>query len=315
MLPFIVRRIGAAIVTLLVSSFVVFSALYVAPGSPLSLLTGGRSLPPETIAMLTSQYRLDDPFLVRYWTWLSNVIQGDFGESLQFRQDVWTILQPRIGITAMLIAYAALLMIVSGVGAGVVASLRKGAVDTLVLAATAIALATPVFVSSIALVFVFSVELGWFPTAGAGGGLGDRLYHLTLPAIALAISGMGYVARITRSAMSSELANEHVEMARSRGIPERTVIRRHVLRNAMIQITTVSGIGIAGLVASSVVVEHAFGIGGLGSYLVRAVSAQDFASVQAIMLLLVAAFIVINTVVDVAYAALDPRIELRRAAR
>lgn len=315
MVAFLSRRLLAAVVTLLVSSFVVFSALYLAPGSPLSLLTGGRSLPPDAIASISAQYHLDDPFLQRYWYWLTDALSGNLGESLQFRQEVWPLLQPRIGVTLLLLGYATLLMVLFGVGLGVLSALRKGATDTAVLAGTAVWIATPPFVTSLVLVFVFSVELGWLPTSGAGEGVAGRLEHLTLPALALALSGMAYVARITRSAMNAELVNEHVELARSRGIPERTVIRRHVLRNAMIPITTVSGISIAALVAASVVVEHAFGIGGVGSYLVQAVSGKDFAVVQAIMLLLVAAFIVINTLVDIAYALLDPRIELKGAAR
>jgi peptide/nickel transport system permease protein len=310
MVRFLARRIFGAIVTLFVTSFVVFAALYVAPGNPLSLLTGGRSLPPETLKSIEAQYHLDDPFLQRYWTWLTDALHGNFGGSLQFRQDVWSLLEPRVGITVTLLAYAALLMVIFGVGLGIIASLRKGAPDTMILAATSVLVATPVFVTSIALVYVFGVELGWFPTSGAGVGFADRLWHLTLPAIALALSSMAYVARLTRSAMNAELEKEHVEMARGRGIPERLVIRRHVVRNAMIPITTVTGISIAALIAADVVVEFAFGIGGVGSYLITAVTGKDFAVVQAIMLLMVASFIVINTLVDITYALLDPRIDL-----
>ena len=313
MVSFLSRRILTSVITLLVSSFVVFGALYLAPGSPMALLTGGRSVPPETIAEITAQYRLNDPFLERYAAWLGDAVRGDLGESLQFRQEVWPLLQPRIGITATLIAYATLLMVVFGVGAGLLAGLRKGRTDTAVLAVSAVTIAMPVFVTSTLLVYLFSVELGWFPASGAGEGFLGRIEHLTLPAIALALSGVAYVARITRSAVNAELENEHVETARSRGVPESAVIRRHVLRNAMIPITTVSGISIAALVAAAVVVEHAFGVGGLGSYLVQAVEGKDFAVVQAIMLILVAAFIVINILVDVTYALLDPRIELQES--
>jgi peptide/nickel transport system permease protein len=160
------------------------------------------------------------------------------------------------------------------------------------------------------LVYVFAVKLGWFPASGAGAGLADKLYHLTLPAIALAFAGMAYISRVTRSAMNAELVHGHVDMARSRGIPESLVIRRHVMRNALVPVTTVVGISIAALIAGDVVVEQAFSIGGLGSFLVSAVTGKDFAVVQAIMLILVLVFVVVNTVADVIVANLDPRIRL-----
>ena len=133
---------------------------------------------------------------------------------------------------------------------------------------------------------------------------------MTMPAVALALSGVAYVARLTRAAANEELRREHVDTARGRGIPERLVIRRHVLRNALIPITTVAGLTIASLIAGTVVVENAFALNGLGSYLVEAVGQKDIPVVQAICLILVAAFIVVNTVVDILYAVIDPRIEV-----
>lgn len=312
MTGFVARRIFAGLVTLLVSSFVVFGALYLAPGSPLALLTGGRSLPPSEIASISAQYHLNQPFLDRYWFWLTNVVHGNFGQSLQFRQDVASLLGPRIATTIMLVLYAGIVMVLLGVGSGVLASLRKGRADTSVLAITSLGMATPVFVTSLLLVYVFAVKLGWFPASGAGSGFGDKLYHLTLPAIALAFAGMAYISRVTRAAMNAELVQGHVDMARSRGIPEPLVIRRHVMRNALVPVTTVIGISIAALIAGDVVVEQAFSVGGLGSFLVMAVTGKDFAVVQAIMLILVLVFVVVNTVADVIVARLDPRIRLTR---
>lgn len=312
MTGFVVRRVLAGFVTLLVSSFVVFAALYVAPGSPLALLTGGRSLPPSEIASISAQYHLNQPFLERYWHWLINVAHGNFGESLQFRQDVASLLGPRIVTTLMLVVYAGIVMMVLGIGSGVIASLRKGKVDTSILAVTSVGMATPVFVTSLLLVYVFAVKLGWFPASGAGTGFADKLYHLTLPAIALAFAGMAYISRVTRSAMNAELVQGHVDMARSRGIPEPLVVRRHVMRNALGPVTTVVGISIAALIAGDVVVEQAFSIGGLGSFLVAAVTGKDFAVVQAIMLILVLVFVVVNTIADVIVANLDPRIRLHQ---
>jgi len=157
---------------------------------------------------------------------------------------------------------------------------------------------------------VFTLTLHWFPAIGAGSGFTDRLWHLTMPAVALALAGTAYVARLTRSATNEELGREHVDTARGRGVPEPLIIRRHVLRNALIPITTVAGLTVAGLIAGSVVVENAFALNGLGSYLVTSVEQKDFPVVQAIALLLVAAFVVVNTIVDALYGLIDPRVRV-----
>ncbi len=159
-------------------------------------------------------------------------------------------------------------------------------------AATAFGIATPAFVAAIVLITVFAVNLGWFPVFGSGEGFWDRLWHLTLPAVALAFTWCAYVTQITKASVREELGREHVETARSRGIPWPLIVRRHVFRNALIPITTVAGLTVAGLIAGAVVVEQAFGLNGMGSFLVQSASQKDFAVVQAISLLLVTAFVV-----------------------
>jgi len=308
MLPFVLRRLAMLVVALLVSSFVIFAGLQLAPGNPLAALSGGRSLPPEAAAALRAQYRLDDPFLAQYWHWLTNAVQGDLGQSIAQRQDVASIIGERVGVTAELVVLAAILILVSGVGLGIVAGLRRGAVDGAVLIGTTVLAAIPSFVAAIALLSVFAVELGWFPAIGAGAGFGDRLHHLVLPAIALAASSMAIVARVTRVSVREELGREHVQTAVSRGIPWRLVIRRHILRNAAIPIATVCGITITSLIALSAVVERAFSLNGIGATLVQAAASKDLALVQGIALVLVAAFVIANTLVDVLYALLDPRV-------
>ena len=163
-------------------------------------------------------------------------------------------------------------------------------------------------VLSVVLIALFAVELGWFPVFGAGQGLADRLYHLVLPAIALALSGQALVARVTRAAVKEEAVREHVETARGRGLPDRVVLRRHVLRNALIPITTVGGVTVAALLTGSVIVEKAFGLGGLGSLLITSIQAKDYAVVQIIALVFVGTFVVVNTLIDLLYVAIDPRV-------
>src|SRR6266508_3944547 len=279
------------VATLLVSSFIIFSALFIAPGNPIAVLSGGRTLPPESVKILEARYHLDDPFLTQYWLWLKGALHGDFGISIALRENVSTLIASRIGL-------------------GLVAGLRRGLLDTSVLAATAISAAIPSFVAAIVLILLFSVKLTVFPSLGNGRGVFGTIYHLTLPAVALAISSLAIVARVTRASVREEFEREHVQTAVSRGIPSRQLIRRHVLRNAAIPITTIAGITIASLIAIAAVVERAFGLNGLGAYLVAAANSKDFAVVQGISLDLVAAFVLVNLLVDLLYAVLDPRVNL-----
>jgi len=171
-------------------------------------------------------------------------------------------------------------------------------------------LSTPAFVLGALLIVVFALGLGWFPVYGSGSGFGDRLWHLTLPAIALALSSAAYLSRISSASITSEMGKEHVETAMSRGLPRKLVVRRHVLRNASIPVITVVGLTIAGLVAGTVVVENVFALDGLGSLLVRAILQRDYAVVQAVVLLLTIVFVLVNLVVDVLYSLVDPRLSL-----
>jgi peptide/nickel transport system permease protein len=309
-LRFVLRRLAMLVVSLLVASFVIFSAIFLAPGNPIAALSGGRSLPPESLRTLEARYHLDQPFLVQYWYWLTNALHGNLGISITLRENVSDLIASRISTTAGLVLYSSILIIVLGVGLGILSGFRPGLLDTSTLVITAISAALPAFVAAIVLILVFAVQLQWFPSLGNGVGFFDQVKHLTLPALALAVSSLAIVARVTRSAIREEARREHVQTAVSRGIPTAQLIRRHVLRNAAIPITTISGITIASLIAVAAVVEVVFGLAGLGAYLVQSAQSKDLAVVQGISLLLVSAFVVVNVVVDVLYAVLDPRVSL-----
>jgi peptide/nickel transport system permease protein len=311
---FLLGRLAGLVITLLVTSFIVFGGLYLTPGSQLGYLLGGRAASPAVIRQVTAQYHLNESFFSRYGNYLNDLIHGHLGQSLVFKDNVSALLSPRVGTTAMLVIYASLLIVVVGIAVGTLAGLKGGRVDRVITIMTTVGLATPGFVAAIILVSVFAVNLGWFPTFGSGTGFADRLWHLTLPAIALALSGLALVARVTRTSVAAESSREHVETARSRGIGERTIIRRHIVRNAFIPISTVAGLTVGGLIAGSVIVETAFGLNGLGSFLVSSVNAKDYSVVQAITLVLVGAFVLVNTLVDVLYVAIDPRVRPWAAA-
>lgn len=305
---FVATRLATLAVTVLIAGLGIYGALFLAPGDPATLLVGGARQPePEVLAQIRREYHLDDPFLQGWWHWFGNCLQGDFGKSLVYRDSVAHLVAARAGDTFALVGYAAVLVLLVGTLAGTVAGLRGGRTESLVTAVTAGAMAVPTFITSVLLIWVFAVQLPWFPVYGSGSGLGGTLSHLTLPAVALAVSWIGYVSQVTRTAVRTELRSEHVETARSRGVPESVVVRRHVLRNASGPVFAVSGVGVAGLVATTAVAEQAFGIGGLGSLMIEAAGKQDLAVVQAVALLFVVVFVVVNTIVDLVSAALDPR--------
>jgi peptide/nickel transport system permease protein len=300
--------LAAVVATLVISSFAVFSALYLAPGNPLAFLLGNRKESPAAIAAVRAQFHLDKPFLERYWLWITGVLHGHLGQSLTLHTSVGQLLDPRVGTTLFLIIYASLIITVFGVIFGVIGGLSARLVDNALLVGTTVGMAIPSFVAAIILITVFAVDLGWFPVFGAGTGFASRLDHLTLPAIALAFASTAFVSRVTRTTVREEAQREHVQTAISRGIPYRKVVLRHILRNGEGPILTVGMLSMISLVAGSVVVEQAFGLNGIGSLLIQSVQNHDFAVVQAICLLFVAAVVIISMLVDIAYYFIDPRL-------
>jgi peptide/nickel transport system permease protein len=311
---FLAGRFVALIVTLLVGSLAIYGAMYIAPGSPLAFVAGGHALSSIQIAALTAEYHLNEPFLVQYWNWLWAIMHGHLGESIIFRRPVSSLIWARLGTSALLVGYAAVLIGVIGLSLGVVGPLLGGKVDTAVVVLTSVGVAVPAFIMALVLIFLFGVKLGWFPVFGVGSGLIDMLWHLTLPAVTLASSSACYVARVSRAALVGEFGREHVETARSRGIPERLVVWRHVIRNGMLPIVTVGAVTVATLIAADVIVEDVFALPGVGSLLVQSVSARDYPVVQAISVILVVVFVVTSTLVDVLYWVLDPRVSHSRRA-
>jgi peptide/nickel transport system permease protein len=199
-LRYLALRAAAAVGTLLAASIVIYGALFLAPGSPVSFLVSGQSASPERIAAIKAQYHLNDGFFTQWWSWLTAAIHGDFGTSLIYRgSSVWSLVEPRLGTTVLLITYAGILTVVFGALTGTLAALRGGKVDAAVVVVTSVGLGIPSFVTAILLIAAFGVALPWFPTFGAGSGFADALYHLTLPAVALALAGWAYVSRVTKA--------------------------------------------------------------------------------------------------------------------
>ena len=303
----VLGRLGQMAATLLVASFLTFVFLQAAPGDPVQMMLGSKANDPDAVRRLNEQFGFDDPVLVQYWHWLTAFLHGDMGTSFLFRDDVSSLVTSRLPTTALLVGYGSALVIVLGFALGLLAARSGRVVDTGVSVLLSVALATPSYVIAIVLITVFSLYLNWFPVFGSGEGLLGRLHHLTLPAITLALSSSAAMARVTRASIKEEDRRDHVTTAVARGLDRRTVLRRHVVRNALLPITTVAGILVAALVAGTVIVEQAFGLDGLGSLLVLAITRKDYAVVQSVSVLVIGAFLVANALVDLLYGVIDPR--------
>jgi peptide/nickel transport system permease protein len=308
------RWLGEVAITLLVASFLIFAAMYLAPGDPAAVLAGGPdNVSAETLAAIRAQYNLDEPFVVQYLLWLSAAATGDLGSSFIYGQEVVALLGPRLEVTLSLAAYAAVLTIVIGIGLGWLSAVRRGPLDTTVVAITTFAAGIPPFVAAVGLIAIFGVGLGWFPVTGTGNSLLDRLYHLTLPAVSLSAVALATITRVTRGAMVDALLADHVRVARTRGIPEQRVVSRHVLRNSVGPIATIAGLHVAGLIAGTIVIESVFGLSGIGSLLVNAINTKDFPVTQAVLLLMVLAYVAATGVTGLVQRLADPRLRQRRA--
>ncbi|MBC9928352.1 MULTISPECIES: ABC transporter permease [unclassified Leucobacter] len=304
----IASKLGALLLTLFLASLLVFFSRFMVPGDPVSFLLRGRKPSPEAVAAVTEQFGLNLPPWQQYLNWIFGIFRGDFGRSLQFRQDVTTVIGDRLPVTLTLVVMAGLMIAIVGLAGGIIAALNRGKLaDRAILITMTVLGAIPSFVGSIVLIAIFSVGLGWFPTFGSGEGFWDTVYHLILPAVALAIVFVVLVGKVTRSAMVEQIGREHVEVATSRGLTRASVVRRHIFRNSLGPILTVGGLLIAGLLVASTLVEAAFSISGLGSLLVQSVDRLDFPVVQAIVLLIVAAFVIVNAIVDLLEPWIDPR--------
>ena len=311
MLELAIKRILLMPVLLILASFVIFSMVYLAPGSPEATLLGGRQATDQAYEEVREEYNLDEPFFVQYTSWLGRFVSGDFGDSITLQDTAANAIKPRIVPTLELTLLASVFIIITGIALGMIAALRAGkATDLGVSLGVLILAAVSPAIMGLILISVFAVDLGWFPALGLGEGGFDRLQHLILPAVALAAFAVALVARTTRVSMIRTLNQEFIETARSRGLSGRTVVVKHAFRHALIPVVTISGLIAGYLLSGAVIVEYAFGLNGLGSLLVDSVQGKDFAVVQAIALILVFAFLVINLIVDLLYALIDPRVRL-----
>ena len=309
MASYAARRLLAAIPILFFVSFITFGLIRLAPGDPVLIVLGGRRISPELIDQLREQFGLVGDPITQYIAWLGRVFQLDFGTSYKLRQEVGDLIVARAGITIELVALAVLIAILVGIPLGVLqARRRESAVDYAGSFFAFVGVSSPVYFTAIIGILIFAVWLGWLPAFGQGDDPFDQLRHLLLPAVALALGMIALTSRMTRSAMLEVLASDFIEAARSKGLPERTILVKHALRNALIPVLTVISLQIGFLVVGTVLVEHTMGLGGLGSLITNAILDRDYPVIQATVLLLTVLFIILNLLTDLLYAVIDPRI-------
>lgn len=307
------RRLGELAVVLVVLSLIVFGLLYLVPGDPARALVGTRPASPELLASIRAEYHLDEPVWQQYLRWVGGLLGGDLGTSIRTGLPVTQMIAGRAEATLQLAVLAGLLAIAVGVPAGVTAARRQGRpADRAINAAAVAGVSAPSYAIGLLALYLFAVWLGWFPVYGVGDGGGlDRLWHLALPVVTLAVGVVASIIKVTRASMLREVNADYSGFARSRGVDERRITAAQV-GNAALPIVTSTGLVLASLVGGTVLVETTFAIGGLGSLLAESVTFKDVPVVQAVTLILAVAICAASTVVDAAVIVLDPRLRSPR---
>ncbi len=301
---YVARRLLLTIPVLIGASFLIFAMVYALPGDPIRALAGDRPLAEAVRAQLRADYNLNDPLGIQYLKYLGNLVQGDLGSDFRGRPVLDTISQ-RLPVTAKLTLVAILFETLIGLVAGVLAGIRRnGYFDNLVLVSTTLIISIPILVLGFFAQFIFGLNLGLFPIAG----INEGWYSYLLPGLVLASASLAYVARLTRTSIAENMKADYVRTAKAKGLPNRTVIMRHTLRNSLIPVVTFIGADIGGLLGGAIVTEAVFNIPGLGRAVFDAIRGQEGAVVVGIVTLMVFFFVFFNLVVDVLYAVLDPRI-------
>jgi peptide/nickel transport system permease protein len=313
---FLVRRILALVILLLLISFLVFGLLYLAPGNAIQVLLGTHPSSPAIIAALKAKYHLNDSFIGQYLLWLKGAVHLNLGISIQTGQTVTSLIASRIGLTIFLGIYAFLISVLLGVPAGVIAAMRNRSVaDRAIVGVSLLGVSVPAFVSGIFLLYLLAIDVGWFPVYGPGGGFVDRLWHLTLPAFALAFGVMALILKLTRASMVTVLEQDYIAFAQARGVGPVRVIVRYALRNALGPIITAGGLILGVVITGAVLVEQVFALPGIGTLLITSVEAKDVPVVQGFTLLAAAILIAANFLIDLCYLFIDPRITAGRGAQ
>jgi peptide/nickel transport system permease protein len=293
-------------------TLLVFLVMHLAPGDPAQIILGPKATE-SSLTQLRHELGLDQPIHVQYIRWLTRVLQGDWGRSIQLKREVLPFILDRFRNSAYLMLVAVLLACVAGIPAGILSAIRQYSLgDRLAMVSVLVGFSTPVFWLGIILQIVFGLKLGLLPVSGLQSpgqtGIADLITHLILPAVALATGATAIIARMTRSSMLEIIRQDYVRTAWAKGLDERLVINHHALKNALIPVVTIVGLQVGYLLGGDILVEIVFSYPGIGLAMVNGILARDFPLVQGAILLVASSYVLVNLIVDIAYAYLDPRI-------
>ena len=304
MLTYLARRLLAVVPVLFGVTLAVFSMLFLVPGDPVKMMLAEFVTTPDQIAQMRAQLHLDEPILKQYGRFVGNALRGDLGTSIRSRRAVATEIGENVGSTAQLALASMAVAVAIGVPLGLTAALfRSSWFDAGSMIVALLGVSMPSFWLGLLMIFAFSLHLGWFPATGGGD-----LWHLVLPSVTLGMIASAIIARLTRSSMLEVLGQDYVRTARAKGLAWWGVVVRHALKNALIPVITIFGLQFGNLLAGAVIVETVFSRPGLGRLIVGGILAKDFPLVQGTVLFVATAYVLINVLVDVAYAYVDPRI-------
>ena len=308
MLTWILQRVLAVVPVLFGVTLAVFSMLFLVPGDPVKMMLAEFVTNPDQVAQMRAQLHLDEPVLKQYGRFVASAVRGDLGTSIRSRRPVTTEIGENVASTAQLAAAAMLVAIAVGVPLGLLAALSRNSwLDVASMGTALLGVSMPSFWLGLLLIFVFSLHLAWFPATGGGD-----LHHLVLPAITLGTIAAAIIARLTRSSMLEVLGQDYVRTARAKGLGGFSVVVRHALKNALIPVITIFGLQFGNLLAGAVIVETVFSRPGLGRLIVGGILNKDFPLVQGTVLFVATVYVLINVLVDFAYAYADPRIRFGR---
>lgn len=316
MLPYTIKRLISLTISLMAASLVIFFVIEVVPGDPASFMLG-LNASPETVAALRDSLGLNAPAPVRYWQWITGLVQGEFGISYTYKVPVSELIADRFWVSMPLSVYALILSTAIAFPVGVIAAAKRNSpTDVSIMGVTQLGVAVPNFWFAMLLVLLFSITLRWFSAGGFPGweaGFFACMKALTLPAIALALPQASILARVMRSSLLDTLGEDFVRTARAKGLTRRQALWRHALRNALIPVLTIIGLQFSFLLAGAIIIENVFFLPGLGRLVFQSITQRDLIVVKSVIFLLVFAVILVTFIVDVTYAIVDPRLRRARA--
>jgi peptide/nickel transport system permease protein len=316
MTTYIMRRLIQAVFILIIVTLLVFFVMRLLPGDPIIIYVAQsaqlEAMPPEMVDELRHKYGLDQPIIIQYFNWVGNIFQGDFGESIFYHEKVGKLMLERFPVTAHLGILALIVGSITGLIAGLLAAVRRGKwLDKIITPLTYVGITIPVFFAAILLIYTVGLRLGWLPISGYTSPLKDfwlSTRQAIMPVFCLAVFSIAANARQLRSSMLEVIGQDYIRTAWSKGLRERSVILRHAMKNSLIPVITLIGLGVGMIFGGSVLIETIFAIPGVGRLMVSSIFGQDYVVVQAITFAIAVIVLLVNLAVDISYGWLDPRI-------